>query len=1122
MSLSAWMGDREFEWRQRLAPVSLVIETDFTEHEIREAQKRYGATARQLAIRGWTYQRIIQRFPALTTAVLVGHAALEYDHGAYWDSFWTELGMPRDADFENDLRRSFVGLLDKFALARFPDIESDRARKYVMMFALHAGIPVHSLGDLLELINDHIRQGRIARGAAIMEWLEEPGKEHRGASLDVPVRNFLTNGAEFAADILDRIIEFVEAITADPSLLDLKLDASTTGLPRVLLDDLIVRLRQSPVHIKRQQVSARRSTSPAIVLNTEDVEVDIALPPFDGHQDAAWSVAFDGDVRTVYSQRRWGSDAQTATLFAIPKPVNEVVASHPELRTYALPLVLETDPLLTFDSSGRWVPRKDALKDAVWALYPSDHDLIDPHTSLPIACSDAGAPAGWSGWRSVFVELDEVHALQLRRGENHIGTRRWVRKDARPTFDLGHAVVGLLTMDGRTVYASRPWVMLPASTSEPAAEWTVRVRRLGDDTWIASEVWTAEAEVTSVDPFDDDEEYQLGLFEIVVTGPLGSDARCVMFLAEGVESSFDTPIRVPEEGGLTPCVGEVLTEGLSVTPNHAIRFGNRDLDIRVEVADSTRRIESIVLRPPHIKIRTGIAGLPAGWRMTADVCDPDEFAEDRFVEVRATEVGAVRFSYVSPQGDHLQLDAHPRRRNGDIVETRTQQFADTARAHPRGRIIATLTYGSKVIDVPVLLAQPRRLASNVRLVDDRLEFADLADVDDLAVRVLSLTAPWSSAETLQLVGHVAKLPGHLVDAGELYCELFIDDPWVFAEQPSAIGQNGFRVAQLGWREDGTESQTRLARYLAGVGRPPTAVGAESEVWGALARLHDDGKVDRFTDLIVLLDGDPRAALESLGLSSIDAGHKMATLIRSELVNLNFAAEYTFNELHPHPWFGCMVELADLPSLYQRRAEVREERIETLSYLCDRGGAPLMQLLRTGNAACVEDACFDANVLAMSNVSDAQLMTKLNELAPRAQLHPEAQRVAVYEAFRRRTEWMETGWSTSFAQQVAFVIQPIKRVSPRAAAAIAMRAGHLKKIDVNEHPWMLMSLQSLTLAFLARLEAHGRIGGQYLNRGLLRQWADFAQLCPTMVANDLLIAEAVVLFDRRGDLTGEDQ
>lgn len=110
---------------------------------------------------------------------------------------------------------------------------------------------------------------------------------------------------------------------------------------------------------------------------------------------------------------------------------------------------------------------------------------------------------------------------------------------------------------------------------------------------------------------------------------------------------------------------------------------------------------------------------------------------------------------------------------------------------------------------------------------------------------------------------------------------------------------------------------------------------------------------------------------------------------------------------------------------------------------------------------------------------------------------------------------------NFAKQASCVVNPIKRASPRAHEAIIMRSDRVGKIDISENPWMLMSVQSLTLALLARLEAHGRIGGQYLNSGLLGDWARMAQLCPSMVANDLLIAEALVLHDRRGDLTGGD-
>ena len=220
-----------------------------------------------------------------------------------------------------------------------------------------------------------------------------------------------------------------------------------------------------------------------------------------------------------------------------------------------------SDPLLTFDSTGRWIPRRDGLKDCVWAVFPSDHLLIDARTLDPVEAGDTGCPAGWHGWSSAFIELDDVSALQLSMNDQPVGTERTVRKDARPSFQLGPTVAGVLTPDGRSVYSTRPWVMLPPSQTEPAPAWNVRVRRLGDTAWIADESWTGDDVETCVDPFDDAEERQLGLFEIMATGPLGSDARCVVFLAEGLETNFDTLVRVPASGGFRRAAARLRQKG---------------------------------------------------------------------------------------------------------------------------------------------------------------------------------------------------------------------------------------------------------------------------------------------------------------------------------------------------------------------------------------------------------------------------------------------------------------------------------------------------------------------------------------------------------------------------------
>ncbi|PRC48199.1 hypothetical protein C6A85_81060, partial [Mycobacterium sp. ITM-2017-0098] len=156
VSLKDWLSDAEYEWRQKLKPVNLVIETDFTSEQIDRIKKYWGVAVSALRKRGSDHREIVKRYPALTLMALVGHASLAYREGKYWQDFWGDTGVAHDQDFESVLRHSIDDMLVKFSLARFPDTNSYQARKYVMVLALHAGIPVHCLGDLLGTINDHI------------------------------------------------------------------------------------------------------------------------------------------------------------------------------------------------------------------------------------------------------------------------------------------------------------------------------------------------------------------------------------------------------------------------------------------------------------------------------------------------------------------------------------------------------------------------------------------------------------------------------------------------------------------------------------------------------------------------------------------------------------------------------------------------------------------------------------------------------------------------------------------------------------------------------------------------------------------------------------------------------
>ncbi|PRC48678.1 hypothetical protein C6A85_78625, partial [Mycobacterium sp. ITM-2017-0098] len=156
---------------------------------------------------------------------------------------------------------------------------------------------------------------------------------------------------EFAVDILDRIIEFVEATNEDPQLLDAELDSSTTGLPMVLLDELIERLRDAPLRWTRFGRGVFTGTKRiAIAYDVDDDQVVVSLPYPDQGSSAPWRLSIDGDVRNVYCTRQWGADAGgSLTRAVIDRPVRELVVTHgPSGVSSVLGIVDREDPLLTF------------------------------------------------------------------------------------------------------------------------------------------------------------------------------------------------------------------------------------------------------------------------------------------------------------------------------------------------------------------------------------------------------------------------------------------------------------------------------------------------------------------------------------------------------------------------------------------------------------------------------------------------------------------------------------------------------------------------------------------------------------------------------------------------------
>ncbi|WP_137876346.1 hypothetical protein [Rhodococcus sp. Q] len=1125
-------GDEEFRIRQGLDKVDLFFELNLDEDELRRAQELFGRLVHQ-SRRAGTHTTLIGRYPALTLAALVGHAGLAYEQGRYWESFWDELDLERDQDFENALRHSLVDLLRKFDLREFSELGG---RSYVMVMAMHAGIPVHCLGDLVDLIEEHVQHGRDATGAALLEWLTEPGMDYRFGQLDVPVRNFIRHGGDVAADILNRIFEFLVFTLEHPAVWnDLDLDSAATRLPTLLLNGLIDRLEErsflSGVDVAVATRTVRRRRSPAVIYSVQDDEVLVGVPYPDGCEHSPWKVSMGGTTREVYAERGWGVEdgEHPHTPVTVTSPAREVTMVHEDSGTHHRVAVFDSaDPLLLFTLDGNLVSRTSQLpRGLVLALHPGDAHVVDAVSGEPLASADhPRVPSGWTGWRADTLDLARHDAIVIRRPGRADGVIRGVRSIGAPKFILPEPVPGLFTTNGLSVYGELPTVELPPHIGSEAQNWSVRARRIGDRDWLVDDVWMSETDTTSVEPFDGVTDVLLGQYEILVGGPVGSDQRLALFVADGIGLDHSVQFRKPVTGGLTPSTTTVTTEYDLDVDHDTLAFVPTDREREIRVGTGSHAYK-LVVRPPYVETRIDVVGTPTQWRSTAQSVSPADLEAHAVVAVRVPGNPAVSFVLVDGNDRPVQQE-NPEHPSGNVFQLSTRRFVDTARRVGTCRLVAVVHDASgDVHRIALADVRPARLCENVHLDGADLVFTALADIDDPAAWVWTATAPWRPLVRVGITGGRATLPDELCAAGDLVVQVFADDPFSIITRPERPDRDAIRVAQPGWVRDDVEALDHLAQFLSGhTVQPPLTPEATAGAWSALALLRwdrDDAGSERIRGgLVRILGRNPRSALEALGASVISQDAMIALLIRTHLVDRPYSAGYTLNDLHPNPWIGCMIEISDLPSLLDRGAEVEHERAETLAYLTTQGGTELINLLRSGKMVDPTSGVLNHEA-PMFDAMDPEQVEQIfahARLVPGALLDLDTRTSAIFDVFNRRHDWTADSACRGLPGHVNRALREVKRVSPALYDLVEARNEVLHGVDPVKYPWLLLSVQSLTLAAVARLDARGEFDHSPMTADMREEWATLAEYFPEMVAGDLLIAEALAAHLSHGDLIGE--
>lgn len=144
---------------------------------------------------------------------------------------------------------------------------------------------------------------------------------------------------------------------------------------------------------------------------------------------------------------------------------------------------------------------------------------------------------------------------------------------------------------------------------------------------------------------------------------------------------------------------------------------------------------------------------------------------------------------------------------------------------------------------------------------------------------------------------------------------------------------------------------------------------------------------------------------------------------------------------------------------------------------------------------------------------------------------DARFTAIYEVVERRDDIVDAGLMLQLAKQSRALFQAVTKVSPKLRKAVNVRFHKLDGIDADDPSlhWTLVPGTSLLIAVaargIARFNAQAteeqRIDDSVV-RDLLDQWASLADLVPTLVMSDLLIADALVAFALDGDLTKDPE
>lgn len=1085
---------REASWRQKLRNASLVAEAD-----IRPAH-----TEQAVSALGFFYvhrgEAVLRKWPACLAASMAGVAATHYEGGVYWPALWEKAAFRGTAADQRAWGRAFLSAIERIGLAAFPELPLP----YVGPILMHAGIPTYCLGDYFRLLLDRRRREPGMDAESFLAWATAPGRDLRLTELDVPARRFLTDGGDYALDVVDRCLDLLDRLEEpDPDLDGVRLPVRIIEAGRKAAGEQ--GLRQAAGRRSARSVATRRPR-PRIGLDPYGAGVQVVLPAVGDAPDgiAIWRVTADGNPVTVRSRAHWVgvTEAAPETVHPLSRPVRTVQVSLVGWDQIAeLQVVEPTDPILFFGDDGRRLPSNLPLPpDQTWVLYPADRELQVTGDLQVIA--DIPVPFGWEGWQLRLVSLERVRSVGVSGGRPHV-----IQGFARPRLLLGSPTAGFATPYGSPVYEQPPLLWLPGN-ADSVISWHVEVRPAAGGPPIMSGTFESAGEK---DIWRGVARPVLGAFDITVRGPLGRGMRRTVFIAEGVSATFQPAVRALTAAGLQPATASLRAPvGASANPAN-MRFGLSDL-ARVAEIRAGEETEPIVVTPPHVEILcTG--GGARSWTAAPLHLIAETITEVGHLLIRAPRSAITADLQVLVGSQHVQTVPAGGQRTAGMTGYDLARAGETV-AH-FGRAELVLPWGNGAM--PIATVRPRRLASGAHIEDGVLVIHDCAHVTGLSVGIYAAWAPWREPVVVPVPdGGVIELPSGLANSGPMLVLLQVEDPWTSTDWPTWPSGGAYLCDAPGYPIGADYEESAVSAYLAGSGQLPQSPGRLDRLW-RVVQLADQlvragGPADLQDQCAAVLGDRPASAILSLADAGLNSAASIAGLVstglaarRPNLVDAAQAAERLWGII---PSAAAVLASKRLGTCVDGGVEQRA-MLDAASAQC---GAVFISLLEGQDDPNAQVGRFgpDAERMALLAAEQVEAIWQAAAVVPEALLDADTRAIAA----RRMFDMRRTPELARAARDATTIVRSMDRLLTNSPYRPLSR-----QITARRHPdgkggWRALPAMSAALAIAARLAARGDEVCRAFEWTWRDLWAGVARRAPDIVEIDLVLAEVMIAATER--------